>query len=352
MFSSLPFSYMFMVVMGIGTLFSVSSLHWLGIWAGLEINLIGFLPLLVYQKGSMESESAVKYFVVQAIGSSFLIFGSLLMYSTSFTWELFNDSYAVSTLGFIMMFSGLCIKLGLFPFHFWLPSVMAGLSWISCLLMATWQKLAPVFLMASLLESSNSYWLIVMLCLMSAGSALVGGYGGMNQTQIRALLAYSSIAHLGWILFALAHGEWVMKTYLIIYIMVSLCVFMNLWLGNFSTMKNLDSLKDSSFIEMSIMLMLLSLAGLPPLLGFIPKLLVISMTVNGPYMPFLFILILGSLMSLFYYLSLFFSINLSESKKYSMIKLNSNYSFILMTIIIINLLGGLLILLSSSLLML
>uniref|UniRef100_A0AB39IYA3 NADH-ubiquinone oxidoreductase chain 2 n=1 Tax=Tutufa sp. TaxID=3160660 RepID=A0AB39IYA3_9CAEN len=349
MFSSLPFGYMFLVVMGVGTLFSISSLHWLGIWAGLEINLIGFLPLLVYQKGSMESESAVKYFVVQAIGSSFLIFGSLLVYNMSFTWETLNNEYLMGVMGFIMMMSGLCIKLGLFPFHFWLPSVMAGLPWVTCLLLATWQKLAPVFLMSSLLEVSNSYWLLVLLCFMSSGSSLVGGFGGMNQTQIRALLAYSSIGHLGWILFALVHGEWVMKIYLSIYILVSLCMFMSLWFSELGTMKNLNNLKSSSFMQIGVMLMLLSLGGLPPLLGFISKWLVISISVMGSYYLFLSMLILGSLMSLFYYLSLFFSVNLSSSKSYNIVDLKANYSSTLLMIILLNVLGGMFILLSNSL---
>nr|QTF74774.1 NADH dehydrogenase subunit 2 [Bufonaria perelegans] len=349
MFSSLPFSYMFLAVMGVGTLFSVSSLHWLGIWAGLEINLIGFLPLLVYQKSSMESESAVKYFVVQAIGSSFLIFGSLVVYSMSFTWETLNSEYLTSIMGFIMMVSGLCVKLGLFPFHFWLPSVMAGLPWITCLLLATWQKLAPIFLMSSLLELSSSYWLLIMLCFFSSGSALTGGFGGMNQTQIRALLAYSSIGHLGWILFALIHGEWVMKVYLTVYILVSLCMFVSLWFSDSSSMKNLNNLKNSSLTQIGIMLMLLSLGGLPPLLGFISKWLVISISITGPYLLFLSMLILGSLMSLFYYLSLFFSVNLSSSKKNNIIDLKGkNYSKILLSIMLFNILGGVLILLSNS----
>nr|YP_010939806.1 NADH dehydrogenase subunit 2 [Charonia tritonis]WLF86365.1 NADH dehydrogenase subunit 2 [Charonia tritonis] len=349
MFSSLPFSYMFMIVMGAGTLFSVSSLHWLGIWAGLEINLIGFLPLLVYQKGSMESESAVKYFVVQAIGSSFLIFGSLLVYSMSFTWETLNDIYSSSILGSIMMLSGLCVKLGLFPFHFWLPSVMAGLPWVSCLLLATWQKLAPIFLITSLLELSNSYWLVIILCLMSSGSALMGGLGGMNQTQVRALLAYSSIGHLGWILFALIHGEWLMKIYLSIYILISSCMFVSLWLSDSGMMKSLDNLSTSNFAQLNIMLMLLSLGGLPPMLGFISKWLVVTSSVPGPFMLFLFFLILGSLMSLFYYLSLFFSVTLSGMKKFSIFESNINYSGFLMMIVLLNVLGGLLILLMNSL---
>nr|YP_009469117.1 NADH dehydrogenase subunit 2 [Charonia lampas]AVC55731.1 NADH dehydrogenase subunit 2 [Charonia lampas] len=349
MFSSLPFSYMFMVVMGVGTLFSVSSLHWLGIWAGLEINLIGFLPLLVYQKGSMESESAVKYFVVQAIGSSFLIFGSLLVYSMSFTWETLNDFYFTSILGSVMMLSGLCIKLGLFPFHFWLPSVMAGLPWVTCLLLATWQKLAPIFLITSLLELSNSYWLVIMLCSMSAGSALMGGLGGMNQTQVRALLAYSSIGHLGWILFALVHGEWLMKIYLSIYILISLCMFISLWLSDLGIMKNLDNLGPQGFAQLNVMLMLLSLGGLPPMLGFISKWLVITTSVSGPYMLFLFFLIMGSLMSLFYYLSLFFSVTLGNMKKFSLLDSNASYSTFLMLIVVFNVLGGLIILLMNSL---
>ena len=349
MFSRLPFSYIFIIVIGAGTLFSVSSLHWLGIWAGLEINLIGFLPLLVYQKGSMESESAVKYFVVQAIGSSFLIFGSLLVYRISFTWETLNDIYSSRILGSIIMLRGLCVKLGLFPFHFWLPSVIAGLPWVSCLLLATWQKLAPIFLITSLLELRNSYWLVIILCLMSSGSALIGGLGGINQTQVRALLAYSSIGHLGWILFALIHGEWLIKIYLSIYILISSCMFVRLWLRDSGIIKSLDNLRTSNFAQLNIILILLSLGGLPPMLGFISKWLVVTSRVPGPFILFLFFLILGSLIRLFYYLSLFFSVTLRGIKKFSIFESNINYRGFLIIIVLLNVLGGLLILLINSL---
>nr|YP_009169459.1 NADH dehydrogenase subunit 2 [Galeodea echinophora]AKL90656.1 NADH dehydrogenase subunit 2 [Galeodea echinophora] len=349
MFSSLPFNYMFLIVMGVGTLFSVSSLHWLGIWAGLSNNLIGFFTLFGVPKKIMKKSISCKMFVVQAIGSSFLIFGSLLVYNMSFTWESVNNMYNTSILGLIMMVSGLSVKLGLFPFYFWLPSVMAGLPWITCLLLATWQKLGPIFLMISLLELSNSYWLIIIMCIMSSGSALMGGLGGMNQTQVRALLAYSSIGHLGWMLFALIHGEWVMKTYLLIYILISMCMFMSLWYSNSSIMKNFNNLKNSGFVQLSIMLMLLSLGGLPPLLGFISKWLVIMAGVTSPYLSFLFLLILGSLMSLFYYLSLFFSLILENMKGYSIVDYNSNFSSLLLIIILFNMLGGMLILFVNSL---
>nr|YP_010713549.1 NADH dehydrogenase subunit 2 [Purpuradusta gracilis]WDA98681.1 NADH dehydrogenase subunit 2 [Purpuradusta gracilis] len=350
MFSSLPFMFMFFLMMGIGTLFSISSLHWLGIWAGLEINLIGFLPILVYQKSMLESESAVKYFVAQALGSSLLIFGSLNLYSLSFTWEMLISSGVSSMISMFILITGLFVKLGLFPFHFWLPSVMAGLSWPSCLLLATWQKLAPLCLCMSLFQFSLSYNLLLIICLISVGSSLVGGVGGVNQTQVRALLAYSSIGHLGWIMFGLMHSEWVMKVYFMIYVFISFCLFMNLWYSDSGTMKNLGSVKGTSLSQMSVMLMLLSLGGLPPLLGFISKWLIMVISINSYLWSFVFLLILGSLMSLFYYLGLFFSLFMSNFKKNSNMKESTDKSNIfLMVLLLLNLFGGLLIIMMNVL---
>nr|WCD24041.1 NADH dehydrogenase subunit 2 [Mancinella alouina] len=344
MFSVLPFSYMFMVVMVMGTLLSVSSFHWLSIWAGLEINLIGFLPMLVYQKSVSESESAVKYFIVQALGSSMLIFGSLISFNMSLTWDLHSLGLCHSV-GLLVVLSGLCMKLGLFPFHYWLPGVMAGLPWITCLLLATWQKFAPLFLFLCLLELNESYSLALVLCLISAGSSVVGGIGGINQTQIRALLAYSSIGHLGWMTFALLHSEWSMKFYLSVYVLVSIFMFISLWSVDMGMMKNISSLKNFGFAQMGIMLFLLSLGGLPPLLGFVPKWLVILISSGNVFISFLFMLILGSLMSLFYYLSLFFSVFLSSMKETGTknLKIVSDYSILLALAIAFNLMGGVLI---------
>ena len=145
MFSSLPFNYIFFIVAIFGTLFSVSSSHWLGIWAGLEINLIGVLPLLVYQKRMSKRESAVKYFVIQALGSILLLFGSLGTYRLSFSWENLNFMTEWSFLRLMIIRVGLGLKMGVFPFHFWFPRVIAGLPWLSCLLLAIWQKVAPLF---------------------------------------------------------------------------------------------------------------------------------------------------------------------------------------------------------------
>nr|WIM50829.1 NADH dehydrogenase subunit 2 [Conus ventricosus] len=346
MFSSLPFGLMFLFVMGFGTMLSLSSVHWLGIWAGLEMNLIGFLPMLIYQKKISESESAVKYFIVQALGSSLLIFGSLLGFSTSFSWDVMSDGMG-GILGLCVLVSGLSVKLGVFPFHYWVPSVMAGLSWVSCMLLATWQKLAPLFLLLSLCQLSEVKELLVLFCMMSGGSALVGGMGGLNQTQVRALLAYSSIGHLGWMIFAMLHSEWCMKLYLFIYLGIITSLFVSLWLKDFSAMKDVSSLKHFKVYHLVIMLLLLSLSGLPPLLGFVSKWLVVLVSSSSPFSFIIFLLILGSLMSLFYYLSLFFSFFLNFFK-------NNNSELdvvvsksVVVIISMLNVVGGMLILLSN-----
>ena len=273
MFSRLPFTFLFLFVIIFGTLFSVSSSHWLGVWGGLEVNLIGFLPILLYQKRASERESAVKYFIVQALGSRLLVFGSLIRSSTSFTWD---PSLPQSWLSVMVLLFGLTIKIGLFPFHFWLPRVIAGLPWISCLILATWQKVAPLFLAATVLCITDIYSVTLLMCVLGAGSSLIGGLGGMNQTQIRAILAYSSIGHLGWIMFASCHSSSRIKLYFLIYVLVSLTVFLGIWALNASNTKRLTGLiAFHSASLLTVMVMLLSLAGLPPLLGFISKWIVL-----------------------------------------------------------------------------
>uniref|UniRef100_UPI0030E3F079 NADH dehydrogenase subunit 2 n=1 Tax=Assiminea estuarina TaxID=2904674 RepID=UPI0030E3F079 len=342
MFSTLPFSLMFFLIMVFGTFFSISSPYWLGIWAGLEINLIGFLPMLVYQKKMSESESAVKYFIVQAMGSSFLMFGSLMCYNLSFSWEMVNGEFW--SFGLMFLLCGLFVKMGLFPFHFWLPGVMAGLSWISCLLLATWQKIAPLFLLTVFMSSDLSYKVGLVVCLFSAGSALIGGVGGMSQSQLRALLAYSSIGHLGWIMFACLHSNWAMKLYFFIYILISVGLFVNLWYTNFSTLSDLNKFS-LNFSSMNLLVMLLSLGGLPPMLGFISKWVVMSVSVSSMLWGFILILIIGSLMSLFYYLSLFFSLFfVSYNKNSSVYIISVKEGFLMILNVLLNLFGGILLL--------
>nr|QBC73166.1 NADH dehydrogenase subunit 2 [Calliotropis micraulax] len=309
----MPFGFLFILTLLFGTILSLSSAHWLPIWVGLEVNLMGFIPILVYSGTSMEAESAVKYFIMQALGSGMLMFGSLLAFSKTFSWEM--QEIATPELGMFIISMSLILKMGGFPFHFWVPSVMSGISWFSCLILTTWQKLAPVFLLSTMLQSwpatsSNATSIFLVL---AGASSLVGGVGGINQTQVRALLAYSSIGHVGWMVFCTTTSESALKIYFPIYFLVSLCLFSSMWSAEMTSFNQTSplSLTNPKTHRLILIFMLLSLGGMPPLLGFVGKWSVINLsaTMNTPLL--MAPLIIGSLLSLFYYLSLLFSINFS-----------------------------------------
>nr|QIQ23139.1 NADH dehydrogenase subunit 2 [Rochia nilotica] len=319
MFSMMPFGFLFIFVFMLGSVISLSSLHWMGIWLGLEINLMGFIPVLVYRGVTQETESGVKYFIMQALGSGLVMMGSLTCYNLLLSWEvILSPGFSF---GLLILVSGLMLKLGSFPFHFWLPSVMAGVSWFGCMVLTTWQKVAPIFLLGALVEglwenSSLDTWVAV-----AAGfSSLIGGVGGMNQTQVRALLAYSSIGHVGWMLFASLISQNTLVIYFLIYLIISVCLFLTLWWfeGSMYVQTSVFNGKWSSIMQGSMMFMLLSLGGMPPMLGFVGKWLVISGYSSEHYPFSVLLLLVGSLISLFYYLSLMFSVILFSGSSMSM----------------------------------
>nr|YP_010577078.1 NADH dehydrogenase subunit 2 [Tristichotrochus unicus]UZN92196.1 NADH dehydrogenase subunit 2 [Tristichotrochus unicus] len=291
---------------------SLSSLHWLPIWAGLEINLMGFIPILVYSGMSREAESGMKYFIAQALGSGMIMAGSLTSFGLLLTWEM--QPTMNSSLGILLLAVGLMLKLGSFPFHFWLPSVMAGISWMSCLLLASWQKLAPLFLLSGVSQvwCPTKPGLAVMILLSAGMSGLVGGIGGLNQTQIRALLAYSSIGHIGWMLMCVTLSQSVLKTYFLIYFIISVCIFAALWHSEKGLYVQAAVSKPEASPGTNAMLtfLLLSLGGMPPLLGFLGKWLAIWSASTSSSILLVIPLLTGSLVSLFYYLALLFSLTL------------------------------------------
>ena len=242
-----------------------------------------------------EPEAALKYLLFQAMGSTFILIGTLHPLISLF--PLF----------------GLCIKLGLAPIHFWFPSVIKRLNWVSAALLITWQKIAPITIMISFFSSYKS-----TLCLIGALSALIGGLGGFSQSHIRPLLAYSSIGHIGWIVSTSSFAPRIAIFYLIIYIFISIALIARV------SLSNLNSIFQSSkpLYTPLIFLVLpctLSLSGLPPFIGFFPKLF--SLQSFSIYIIPLFLL-LGSLLNLSYYLNFFFSLFFSSSKSFFSFYLN------------------------------
>lgn len=281
--SSFPYLFLFSSTLFIRTLIALSSSHWLILWVALEVNIISFLPLISISTQFQETEASIKYFLFQALGSRFLLLGS------------FNPSL------YFLIFIGILVKLGIAPFHFWFPSVINAINWPICLLLTTWQKIVPIFI----LITSRFFHLSSLILAIASLNALVGGLGGLNQTQIRPLLAYSSIGHIGWILAASSISAFTRSIYFFIYILISTTLFIFLFFIQVNSSNLFSTLVSSNFFAFSILtILLLSLGGLPPLTGFFPKWLVLS-GFSNLLTPF--ILILGSLINLFYYLNICFS---------------------------------------------
>nr|AMP43755.1 NADH dehydrogenase subunit 2 [Ptecticus aurifer] len=283
---------LFLTTMISGTLISISSSSWLSAWMGLEINLLSFIPLMNNSKNLMTTETALKYFLTQAIASSiFLVAVILSMLKFSFLTQnsINHDS---------LIIIALMIKSGTAPFHFWFPSVMDGLSWINSIILMTWQKIAPMVIL------SYVFWYnFIFLFIIS--SSIIGAIGGFNQSSIRKLMAFSSINHIGWMLAAMSESNKLWLVYFLFYSFLSTSTILVFNYYKIFHINQMYSMFNSSpLFKFILCINLLSMGGLPPFLGFFPKWIVIQQLTNISQMTLVFILILTSLITLFFYMRL------------------------------------------------
>nr|QGZ10022.1 NADH dehydrogenase subunit 2 [Eisenia nordenskioldi nordenskioldi] len=287
-----PISMLTMFTLILSTFMAISSTNWILLWGAMELNLLSFIPVMMRSKTHQEVEGSVKYFLAQALGSA------LLLTSSTSMWMPFS-----STPNFlpILLTSALLLKLGSVPCHFWYPSVMNSISWISSMILSTWQKLAPISILAFLLPHKNMQFIM----LAAGANALVGGFMGMNQSQLRAIMAYSSIGHIGWMLSLIT----VLKPaatimYFLVYSMLLCPLFLIMSFFNILHLKHMNmSSSDNLMLHMTMVILLMSLGGLPPLTGFMPKFMSILLLMSTMKILTL-LLILGSLMNLFFYLNI------------------------------------------------
>nr|AKA67049.1 NADH dehydrogenase subunit 6 [Eriocheir sinensis] len=283
-----PTSYFFFLMTLIsGSIISISSTSWFGAWIGLELNLMSFIPLIAFKMNQLFSEAALKYFLIQALGSVLFISSSFLLMSF----------YSFSLLS---IFLALLLKLGGAPFHFWFPQVMEGLKWPQIFLLSTIQKLAPLTLISYLM---NNEILIKITIFSAILSALIGSLGGLNLTLLRKIIAFSSINHLSWMLMAISISDSSWLFYFFIYSLIVLSITSVFHkLQTFSLSMLIQSDQNSTLHATIISLNFLSLSGLPPMTGFIPKWIVIQVMLNlNMFIP-LFFLLVSALITLYFYL--------------------------------------------------
>nr|YP_009626857.1 NADH dehydrogenase subunit 2 [Chiromantes haematocheir]QCB91525.1 NADH dehydrogenase subunit 2 [Chiromantes haematocheir] len=283
-----PSSYIiFIFTLPLGSIISISIPSWFGAWVGLELNMMSFIPLIVLKMNSYYSEAALKYFLIQALGSALFITSGFL-------------SMSFLSISYILIFLALLLKLASAPFHFWFPQVMEGLNWPQVFLLSTVQKLAPMILLSYLMINNI---MVKMIIFFSILSAIVGALGGLNLLLLRKIIAFSSINHMSWMMIAISTGDTFWFIYFIIYsfILFSITsVFFNLQVFTLSNLMQSD--QNSIFHSILISFNLLSLGGLPPFTGFIPKWMLIQIMVNlNLYIP-LFFLLFSALITLYFYL--------------------------------------------------
>nr|YP_010415119.1 NADH dehydrogenase subunit 2 [Sphegina orientalis]URX52603.1 NADH dehydrogenase subunit 2 [Sphegina orientalis] len=283
---------LFMFILMMSTMIIISSNSWLSAWMGLEINLLSFIPLMS-DNNLMSNEASLKYFLTQALASSILLFSTILfMYQNNFMNNIYINNYIN-----MMILSSLLLKSGTAPFHFWFPNVMEGMNWINALILMTWQKIGPLMLISYLIMKIM-FWCILL-------SIIIGSLSGLNQTSLRKLMTFSSINHLGWILMSMYSNESLWITYFLFYSFLS---FNLIFLFNMFKIFHINQLFSLFFynktLKFTLFLNLLSLGGLPPFLGFIPKWLTIQyLTFNNQFF-MLTIMIVMTLITLFFYLRL------------------------------------------------
>ena len=286
----------------------ISASHWFFIWIIMELNLFRFTPLIFSSSTINESERAIKYFLAQAIGSCILFIFIILI----------NSQTRFNSILLPILTVRMLIKLGAAPCHFWFPRVINRISWISCFILSSWQKISPLFILAYFSSRFNNFTLVSLGLI----NSLVGGIYGINQTSLRSILAYSSIRHLGWILIVINFSLSTLLIYFITYIIIILPIII---IFNTHSISFKPQLFSTSYISPPIIILLsllfLSIRGLPPFLGFFPKWIVLQSIISSNLFLYSLILIISSLLTSFFYLNFILTLSI---KSFQAINLKSS----------------------------
>nr|YP_009235151.1 NADH dehydrogenase subunit 2 [Crossocheilus langei]BAU46093.1 NADH dehydrogenase subunit 2 [Crossocheilus langei] len=293
--------------LGLGTTLTFASSHWLLAWMGLEINTLAITPLMAQHHHPRAVEATTKYFLTQATAAAMILFASTTNAWMTGEWNINDMSNPIAS---TMLMIALALKIGLAPMHFWMPEVLQGLDLLTGLILSTWQKLAPFALIVQTAHTIDP----LLLTSLGIMSTLVGGWGGLNQTQLRKILAYSSIAHMGWMIIITQHAPQLTLIALGTYILMTSAAFLTLKMSSSTKINTLATTwSKSPTLTATTALVLLSLGGLPPLTGFMPKWLILQELTKQDLPLIATTMALTALISLYFYLRLCYAMTLTIS---------------------------------------
>lgn len=334
--------FLLLTIATIGAVVMVSSNHFVSMVLGLETLSMSLYGMVAYPLHSKDSakyplEASVKYLVLSAAASGFILFGMALVYAQTGTLSFtsvrelpaagLGDGYTIVAL--LMVVSGVAFKLSLAPFHMWTPDVYEGSPIPATTYLATIGKAAMFVVLLRFVEVSEALSfdsMVTALTLVAAASMLAGNLLALLQDNLKRILAYSSIAHMGYLLLALIASHYADGTlaveavsfYLIAYVIMSLGAFGVASVIS-SSEKEFDSIKEyrglfwrNPWLASIFIAMLLSLAGIPLTVGFIGKFYIFLSGVETGLWMLLAVLVLGSGIGLYYYLRIVYRMLMPE----------------------------------------
>lgn len=312
----------FYLMLIFGILITINSSSWIGAWIGMEVNLLSFIPLLINSNNKLSkfSNSSMIYYIIQVGASSFLFIRILII----------KINLIFMNINFFMIFLQirLILKLGASPFHWWLVKIINNVRWINCFIILTLQKIAPLFILININNRLIIYISIIL-------SGFIGSLLGLNQTSLKLVIVYSSINHMSWIFMSILIDFYILLIYLIIYSLNNLiiCIFFSYFNINYlSQVYKFNNM--SYFMKFLVIIIFISIAGIPPIFGFIPKFFVFILIVNNRFFIECFIFIIFTLIVLFYYINLILPsmLYLKLIFKLNLNNLNINFYFLIVVL--------------------
>jgi NADH-quinone oxidoreductase subunit N len=303
----------------------VSASHFLTLYIGLELLSLALYALIALRRDSASaSEAAMKYFVLGALASGLLLYGMSMVYGGTGSLQISTIAHVIHAgtgntvllvFGLVFLVAGLCFKLGAVPFHMWVPDVYQGSPTAVTLMVGAAPKLAAFVFLIRILGQGMQNMLVDwqgMLMMVAVLSMAIGNITAIVQTNIKRMLAYSTISHMGFLLVGFlvgnAEGYSSAMYYAIIYVLMSMAAFgilLALSRAGFecekiSDLKGLN--QRNSWYALLMLLTMFSMAGIPPLAGFYAKFAVIRAALDAQMVPLAVFAVVMSLIGAFYYL--------------------------------------------------
>lgn len=295
------------LIVALSSLLLVSSVNWLSIYLAIELQtLILFILAALRRDSAYSTEAGLKYFVLGAVSSGLFLFGCALLYGLTGETSIQGiNSVLIADVGKILITISLLFKLSAAPFHMWAPDVYEGAPTTTTALLATIPKVGVFSILVQIGPVTN----VVLVC--GVLSIVYGAIGALNQTKIKRLLAYSGIGHMGFTLFGVAVGSFesvqASLIYIIIYIIMTICSFsiiLSLKLTKDLIIEVSGLSRDNPVIALTLALTFLSIAGIPPLAGFLSKWLIILAGISSGYYLICGVVVVSSVIAGVYYVRL------------------------------------------------